>query len=224
MSLRDSRISLGALLVFIGMLALAQNLDWLRIDSEHVAGIIFLLSGATLFYQSRSDGKQFKFYIGIAAMFVGFAILVDATRMLPDEIIGTAVLWIIAALFLRVHLSKRESYWPIIPAGILFSIGLMVALEGFNLIYGATIGALINFGIAGTFGYLYSVRNEQNRLEWAKYPALGFLGISILVYFSDRHYGVGPIIFSTFLIVAGVALIVQTVRADRRVTPNDQPV
>jgi hypothetical protein len=96
-------------------------------------------------------------------------------------------------------------------------------LEGFNLVYGETIGALINFGIAATFGYLYSIRTEQNRLEWAKYPAIGFLGISILVYFADRHYGIGPIIFAIFLIAAGVALIVQTIRSDRRITPNDQP-
>jgi len=223
MTLQDSRISLGALLVLIGLLILSQTLDLLRIESEHIAGIIFLLSGATLFYQSRSDGKQFKFYAGIVAMFIGFAILVDATRLLPDEVIGTAVLWIIGALFLRVHLNKRETYWPIIPASILFTIGLMVALEGFHVIYGATIGALINFGIAATFGYLYSLRTEQNRLEWAKYPAIGFLGISILVYFADRHYGLGPIIFAIVLIVAGVGLIVQTIRSDRRMTPNDQP-
>jgi hypothetical protein len=223
MLMRDSRITLGALLVIIGLLALAQNLDWLRIDSQHVTGIIFLLSGAALFNQSRNDGKQVKFYSGIAAMYIGFAILVDATRILPDQISGTAALWILAALFLRAHLSKRESYWPIIPAGILFTLGLMIALDGFDLIDGATIGAMINFGIAATFGYLYSTRNEQNRLEWAKYPALGFLGVSILVYFADRHYGAGPIIFAVVLIVAGIGLIVQTVRADRRITPNDQP-
>jgi len=223
MSLRDSRISLGALLVVIGLLALAQNLDWLRIDSDHVAGIIFFLVGATLFYQSRAGGNQFKFYAGIAGMFVGFAILVGSTRILPDQITGTAVLWIIAALFLRVYLKKREAYWPIIPAGILFSIGLVVALEGFNLIYDVTIGALITFGIAATFGYLYSIRTEQNKLEWAKYPALGMLGVSVLIYFSDRHYGVGPIIFSILLIAAGIGLIVQTIRADRQITTNDQP-
>jgi len=223
MTLRDSRISLGSLLVIIGLLALAQNLDWLRVDSDHVAGIIFFLIGATLFYQSRSDGKQFKFYAGIAAMFIGFAILVGSTRILPGQITGAAVLWIIGGLFLRIYLNKRETYWPIIPAGILFTIGLVVALEGFNLIYDVTIGALITFGIAATFGYLYSIRTEQNKLEWAKYPALGMLAVSVLIYFSDRHYGIGPIIFALLLIAAGIGLIVQTIRADRQMTTNDQP-
>jgi hypothetical protein len=212
------------LLVLIGLLAMAQNFELLRIDSEHITGIIFLSIGATLYYQSRSDGKQLKFYVGITAMFIGFAILVSATHILPDQIIGTAVLWLMAWVFLRIHVRKREVYWPIIPAGILFTIGLMVALEGFDLVHDATIAALINFGIAATFGYLYNIRTEQNRLGWAKYPALGFLGISIVVYLADRHYGVGPVIFAIFLIAAGIALIVQTIRSDRRLTPNDQPV
>lgn len=223
MSTRDSRMSLGAVLVLIGVLALAQNLEVLPIDSRHITGLVFLLGGGAVFYQGRKDQSWLKFYGGVAAMFIGFAILVGSTRLLPGEIIGTAVLWIIASLFLRIHLNKREVYWPIIPAGILFSIGLAVALEGFDLIDGSTIGALINFGIAGTFGYLYNIRNVQNRLDWAKYPALGMLAVSLIVYFSDRHYGLEPIVFSILLIAAGIGLIVQTLRAGRRVASNDQP-
>jgi hypothetical protein len=49
------------------------------------------------------------------------------------------------------------------------------------------------------------------------------LGVSILIYFSDRHYGIGPIIFAVLLIAAGLGLIVQTIRADRQIATNDQP-
>ena len=222
MSMQDNRVSLGAILTLIGVLALFQNLRILPIDEDHIVGLTFLLGGLGIFLQGRKGRSGFKFYGGLAAMFIGFAILVGATNILPEEIIGTAILWLIASVFLSVHLNKRQAYWPLIPAGILYTIGFAVALEGFHLVHGSTIGALINFGIAATFGYLYSIRNEQNRLGWAKYPALGMLVISLIVYFADRHYGIGPIIFSIALILAGVGLILQTLRADRQVASNDQ--
>jgi hypothetical protein len=220
--MQDNRVSIGAILTLIGVLALAQNLRLLSIDSDHIVGLAFLLGGLAFFLQGRKGRNGFKLYGGLAAMFTGFAIIVGTTNILPGEIIGTAILWLIASVFLSVHLNKREAYWPLIPAGILFTIGFAVALEGFRLVHGSTIGAIINFGIAATFGYLYSIRNEQNRLEWAKYPALGMLLVSLIVYFSDRHYGVGPIIFSVALILAGIGLIVQTLRSERRVASNDQ--
>ena len=222
MSTRDNRLRVGAILILIGALALVQNLNLLPVDSSHLVGLTFLLGGAAVFLSGRKDHNAFKFYSGVAAMFVGFAIIVGTTDILPGQIIGTVCLWIIASLFLRVYLNKREAYWPIIPAGILLTVGLAVGLEGFRLIHGQTIGALINLGIAGTFGYLYNIRNVQNKLEWAKYPAAAMMVVSLIVYFSERHYGFGPLIFASVLILAGIGLIIQTLRAGRHAIANDQ--
>ncbi len=222
MTKRDNRLIIGGIFVLIGILALAQNLDVLGVDSQTIVGLTFLLGGAAIFYRGRQEQNKWKFYGGVAAMFIGFAIFMDSMRFLPDDFIATAFLWIVAALFLRVHLSKREAYWPIIPAGIFLTIGLAVLLDGYRIIHGETVGALIVFGIAATFGYLYAIRNEQNKLDWAKYPAGGMCLISLFIYFSERHVGMGPLIFAVALILAGIGLIIQTVRADRQVDPKNQ--
>jgi len=221
--MQSNRMLVGAILILIGALALVQNFDLLPIEGEHIFGTICLIGGAMIFALGRTERHAFKFYGGLALMFIGFATLADATRLLPGDIIGTAFLWTIAGLFLRVYLNRRDRFWPIIPAGVLFTLGAMAGLEGYHVIHGESTATLFFLGIAATFGYLYVIRNEQNRLDWAKYPAMATLGLSVLVYFSDRHYDAGPVIFATAFILAGLALIVQTLRTGHHdVTPHDQ--
>jgi hypothetical protein len=223
MWMQSNRVLVGAMLILIGVLALVQNFDLLPIEGEHVFGSICFIGGTMVFALGRQERHAFKFYGGLALMFVGFATLADATGLVPGGAVGAVFLWTVAGLLLRVYLNRRERYWAVIPAGVLFTLGAMACLEGYHVIHGESTGALFFLGIAATFGYLYIVRNERNKLDWAKYPATATLALSVLVYFSDRHYDAGPVIFATLFILAGLALIVKTLReGHQQVSPNDQ--
>lgn len=221
MSMRDNRLVAGVVLIIIGGISLIQNLDLLPLSGGRIVALLFLLGGAALFASGRKEQSAFKFYSGIAAMLVGFSIIAGDMDILPGQVIGTAYLWTAASLFLRAHLNRRDSYWPLIPAGILYTVGLVITLEGFRLVRDETTAALICLGIAATFGYLYFVRNQQNKLGWAKYPATIMVSVALIVYFSGHHYGLEPVIFASALILAGIVLIIRTVHADQRVVAND---
>lgn len=217
----DNRGRAGVILMIVGALSLLLNLDLLPFDGGLIVGLLFLVGGAAVFASGRKSCSALKFYGGIVAMLIGFSIVAGETDLVPGEVIGTAYLWTAGSLFLRVHLNRRDCYWPIIPAGILFAVGLAIALLGFRLIHDETVGAMICLGIAGTFAYLYSVRNEHNKLEWTKYPAAAMLTVAVIVYLSGRRFGLDPLVFGVTLILAGIGLVVNALRSGRGVVAND---
>lgn len=106
---------------------------------------------------------------------VAILFLVDRV---PEEWIGTLVMWGIGLPFLVVYLTDRSRWWALIPGGVLIGIGfipLLGAYGGENL-----VGALVMWLISAPFFGVYFVRREN---WWAFIPAgiLATIGLTILL-------------------------------------------
>jgi hypothetical protein len=80
---------------------------------------------------------------------------------------------------------SKKSWWALIPAGGLTTIGLVVAMQFFksdaqNTLFGFYTGILL-LGFSLTFGILWLRRNTQPT-RWAIYPALGLFVLAIVSF------------------------------------------
>lgn len=62
-------------------------------------------------------------------------------------------------------------------------------------------------GLGLTFGFLYLIKNERNKLEWAKIPALILIIFSGFVFFNTTDSFLGNLILPLSLIASGGYLI-----------------
>ncbi len=213
-TMNRTRLILGGALLLVGMLSLLNNLEIFQLREEYVLSLIFAGCGAVLVQHGSAIPRKWTFYLGSVLILVGAIIFIAETRFLPDEIIGTMFLWIGAGFLYRLYQRDIKNWWVLLFAGPLFTIGLVVLLEGFRLVHGDTIGVLIMLGFAGTFAYVHSLRAPERKLDWAKYPALGFFLIAVFILLANELEGAIPFVISGLFILGGLYLIYRTVRAD----------
>jgi hypothetical protein len=130
------------------------------------------------------------------------------------DVLGPAFLFLCALFFFGVAIRSKKGWWAIIPGGIFASLGLVSVLEPLiphedypvpqhTLTWGVFTWVLM-LGLAATFGYLWSFRKTQPT-EWAKYPAVGLLALSILaLLLGSRVQEVFP---TTVMVVTGAVLL-----------------
>jgi hypothetical protein len=99
---------------------------------------------------------------------------------------GAGTMFMLALPFFVVYFVSKKSWWALIPAGVLTSIAVMIALpvlvpgEHQNEQIGLYTGVML-LGFAITFGILW-LRRKNQPTDWAKYPAAGLLVLSILAF------------------------------------------
>jgi hypothetical protein len=213
-AMNRTRLLLGGALLGIGVLSLLNNLDFFQLREEYVLSLIFAGCGAVLMQHGWVIPRKWTFYFGSALVVVGAIIFIAENRFLPDEMIGTLWLWLGAGILYRIYQRDIKHWWVLLFAGPMFVIGSVVLLEGFRLVRGDTIGVLIMLGFAGTFAYIFSLRSPERKLEWAKYPAIGFFLIAVFILLANEMQGAIPFVISGLFIAGGLYLIYRTVRAD----------
>ena len=96
---------------------------------------------------------------------VGFAPVLS--NVADGEIAESAFLFGMGLTFLLVYFaSKREHWWPLIPAGVLTLLSLITFLTG--VAPDNVIGLVFLFGVGGVFLAIFLLRREQ---WWAMIPA-----------------------------------------------------
>jgi len=219
-----TRLMIAGALIVIGLLSLLNNFDLFQLSAEYVLSLIFAGTGLVLVQHGRTTPRKWTFYLGSAFVAVGVIIFIAENRLLPDEMIGTLWLWLIAGILYRVYLRDRNKHWWVLLfAGPMFTIGLVVLLEGFSLLRGDTIGVLIMLGFAATFGYIYTLRSPERKLDWAKFPAVAFFLIGVFIMLANELSGAIPFVISGLFILTGSYLIYRTVRADFGSSKQDPP-
>jgi hypothetical protein len=213
-AMNRTRLLLGGALLGIGILSLLNNLDFFQLREEYVLSLIFAGCGAVLMQHGWTIPRKWTFYLGGALVMVGANIFIAEARFLPDEMIGTLWLWLGAGVLYWIYQRDAKHWWVLLFAGPMFTIGGVVLLEGFRLLRGDTISVLIMLGFAGTFAYVYSLRTLERKLDWAKYPALGFFLIAVFILLANELEGAIPFVISGLFILGGLYLIYRTVRAD----------
>jgi len=216
---RSTRYWVGIALILVGSYALAERLDLLYIDSGALAGAAFLLIGAALVSTYLRDNRMGKLILGTFFIFIGIAALNDTYRLFPGDLIGSLLLWLIAVLFLSIYLRDRGQWWAVIPAGVLFSLGIIASIDEVVYLRGDLSGVILFLGLALSFAYLYLIRSPKNRLEWAIWPALGSFLLAITIVVNEYlSFDISRYVFPLVLIGIGAVLIVKNLR--RNGDPN----
>lgn len=213
-----TRLLIGGGLLLIGLLSLLKNLEIFYLSEEYVVSLIFAGVGVMMLQHGRATTttpRRWTFYLGAALVTVSTIIFIAENRFLPNQTAGTLVLWLLAGLLFRIYQHDRnKNWWVLLFAGPMFTVGLVVLLDGFRLVRGEIIGVLLMFGFAATFGYLYALRSPERKLEWAKFPATIFFLIGVFIFLAREFHGMIPFFISGLFILTGLYMIYRTVRSD----------
>jgi len=224
-----TRLLIGGALLVIGLISLLKNLDFFYLSEEYVLSLIFAGVGAMLMQhgwtpKGQATARQWTFYLGGALVVVGAIIFIAENRFLPDQTVATMLLWLFAGLLFKVYqYDRKKNWWVLLFAGPMFTVGLVVLLEGFRLLRGDIIGVLIMFGFAATFGYLYTLRSPERKLDWTKFPATVFFLIGVFIFLAREFHGTIPFFISGVFILTGLYMIYRTVRTDFGSSKTEPP-
>lgn len=209
MQKNSARIWLGIGLIVIGVLILMDEFRWFYFREELIVAVAFALCGVALLSSYSRDKMVWKLICGLIGLFVGFVIFLEHSRIVTDDYLGGVILWLLAGGFLTVYMRNSKLWWAVIPGGILLTLGAMVMLEETFWRFRYYSESFFFLGAALTFAYLYKIRTPENKLNWAKWPAMvavAICGITLLdewfYYFNLEDY-IAPAV----LIAIGLFLI-----------------
>jgi len=198
----------GMVLIVLGALALLNQI-FPFLSVLLWAGAL-AAAGAVIFALYQTNRNQWGLLIPVYVLWVVAAmILLIDFRILQDELIATYVLYAIGFPFVYGYLKSRENWGLLIPAYVMFAIGTMVMLIGFNIINDELIASYVMFAVAAPFLLVYAI-NRHN--WWALIP--GGIMASIGTAFLLGAGGAARFILPGALIVGGAYLLL--VRAPRQ--------
>jgi len=204
---KNPKFILGAGLIVIGLLVMLDELHIFNFDEELLVSFGFLFGGLALLSLYNQSKATWQLITGIFAIFIAIMIFIEETHIISDDFIGVLTVWLIAAGFFFVYHKNNRNWWAVIPAGFMFSVGWIVLLTEVWRGFDHYAPVIFFLGLSLTFGYLYSIRNTENKLDWAIWPAGATFFLCILVFSSMMFHGIDDFIFPAMLIIAGIYLI-----------------
>lgn len=196
---------IGGALILFGILFLLNNFNVVSISVNSVVAGIFALAGLVFLIVFFLDREQWWALIpGFVLMGVAATILVGDYVSLRGVDIGGAVMLIFIALpFGIIYILKRDYWWALFPAGVLFSIGVMTLIPEK---LGDLSVAVMFFGWAGTFLLVYYLAKQK----WAIWPTIGLLAMAVA--FLAGSFNLFGYIWPIVIIGAGAYLIYRGMR------------
>jgi hypothetical protein len=188
-------------MVFLTLVTLLVD----RVAGEWI-GSLFLFAVALPFLiaSTRGHSRTWALYVGLSLSALG--VIPILTTIATGELIGAFVLFLIALPFFVVYIRSPRSWWALIPAGVLASIGAGLLLTSGILGMGdegSWMPIIMFLGWAATFGVLW-LRRTGHKTAWAIWPALGTLGVALILTSSDIGF---DLIWPLALIGAGILFL-----------------
>lgn len=176
MSDQTKRIFLGVLLIAAGGFFLLQQIFQIPFGGLFI-GLLFALAGAVfLFFLVQDRAKWWAAIPGFTLL--GLGALIGLSALFPEvgrRIGGSIFLGFIALGFLVVYLLQTSQWWPIIPAGVLFTLALVAGLPG-----GELGGSVFFLGVGATFALL-GLHPMGKKDKWPWIPAGICLALGVLI-------------------------------------------
>jgi hypothetical protein len=166
----------GALLIFLGFLALVQtfvNLSaWAWAGALTAAGLAMF----TIYLTNRSYWAALipAYVLWAVALLIALITL----NILRDEAIAAFVLSAVALPFLVVFLRDRTQWWALIPTYVLLAVGSMVGLIGIGILRDEFVATYVLWAIALPFLIVFLSDTDQ---WWPLIPTyvLGAIGLMV---------------------------------------------
>jgi len=141
---------------------------------------------------------------------IAFMVLLLGLGLLEGGAVPLYVLSSVGLPFLVVYLVNRENWWALIPAWVMFSIGIMVFLIDARILNDLAIPAYVMFAIAIPFFVVFLTNRKQNR--WALIPG-GIMGVIGLGFFAGTDLA-QYVIPAALILVGGWVLLGSMRRKD----------
>jgi hypothetical protein len=202
------RVVVGGLLVLAGVLALVN-----AITGYNLGGIVWaLLLGlgglAFVFVMASNKSNWWAAIPGFTLL--GIAALVALEAIAPrvtGQYGGALVLGGIGIAFMVVYLLNRKFWWALIPMGVMFSLVVLIFLEGVM----AEPAVVFFLGLAATFGLVGLVPADNGkRMTWPWIPAGVLLLVGLIVGMGENDWA--RFLMPVVVILVGGYLVLRAMR------------
>ncbi len=207
----DVRAIGGILLIVVGVLLLLQNIGIFVGVVALIWALIFAAGGLIFLYMFLTNRTQWWAIIPGFAL-LGLAALIALDEFFPrvgDILGGTLFLGGIGLAFWVIYFLKRESWWAVIPGGVMFTLALIAGLD--SVFEGLETGGVLFLGLGLTFGLLSFVPTPQGRMKWPLIPAAVLLVMGLLI--TAATTGLLNYLWPIALILAGLYLLFRLFRS-----------
>lgn len=206
------RVVVGAVLVLFGGLYLLQSFGVIpgrpgQFEGQAWGiffGVLFLVVGVSFLPLVFQDRLKNWWAVIPGLTLIGLGLLILIEMLWPGDHPWVAALFLggIGLSFLVVYLLDRSRWWAIIPAGVLLSLTVLIAVadEGIWPVIVLFGGMAVTFGAVA----LTAKAGDPSR-AWAWYPA-GILAL-LAVIFGATSEPLPGIIWPILLIAAGLVLV-----------------
>jgi hypothetical protein len=142
--------------------------------------ILTLIAIPFLVVYSRDRSQWWPLIPSYVLLLIAVMIALVETGLMMDAWIATFVLAGIGVPFLVVYLLNRQNWWALIPAYVMFVIGLMVGLIDAGVLRDTIIPAYVFLSIALPFFVVYIADTSQ---WWPLIPGgiMGLMGVIFLM-------------------------------------------
>lgn len=207
---RTSGFIWGGLLIIIGALALLDTF----IELSPWVWVGILAAGAVAIYGVYTIDRTDRWLLIVAYAMLAVAGLVAllTLNVLADSYVATYVMFAIGLPFLIAFLQNRTRWGLLIPAYVLFVIGVFVPLTETGVLEDTVTVTFILFAIAIPFFVVY-IRDTKN--WWALIPGgiLAVIGLAFLIAEGAVAY-----VFGAVFIIAGFLIVL------RQLTRREEPL
>ncbi|MCK5145789.1 hypothetical protein KAR48_03485 [bacterium] len=194
----------GLFFILFGGFLLLGTTGIVQIDEEITVASIFAIAGLVMIQAHFLQKKPiWMLIVGGISLFIGTAVFIENTRIIPEESIGVLLFVIAAAIFLLQLRKGKEAWWAIIPGGFCLVMAGHVLLSLTMWHPEELHGALFFGGMGAIFGIIYLLKDENYNLGWAKWPALSALIMSAFILFVNNDQTIGKLFFPLILIFFG---------------------
>lgn len=158
----------GIFLLLLGLFLLLERLGVFGAISIPLPPIIFLAITLVFLGIYFTRGRNWGILIP-TFVFLGLTFLTwnDSQGFLPGEVGAGALILSIGIPFLIGYFEKRENWGLLIPGGILFFVGIAVALSAY--LHGSFVPAIILWGIGISFLFVFLAQTSN---WWAIIPGM----------------------------------------------------
>ena len=211
---RASHFLSGMFLVLVGVLFLLRTLGYVWFDEEYTVAVVFFSAGVVLLLAYYVFHKRlWTLILGAIGVFVGAAVFVDESRVLPNEAIGIFFFVITGLVFLDALRQGKRNWWALIPGGFCLIFAAHILLDMSWWLPGEYHGVIFFGGVGLIFGIIYLLKDKTLKLDWAKYPSLISFLLALLVMltvdFRDRF---NRFVFPVILIAVGIFVLVKSLQ------------
>lgn len=225
MDRRTKGLTIGAGIILIGALALLANLTIISFGAELFWIVICAGLGTYFWILYKRDTAKWGLLIPAGILWV-IALTIGLT-IIPG--VSANVAWSVFLLgfgcaFISIYVRDKKQWWGIIPGGVFVTFACMTFFAETRWLDANYTMFLFYFGLGLTFGFLYLVRDEENLLGWAQYPAACLLLLSFLYLLLTDDSVVARVLFPLSLIALGCVIVLRSIRIKAPAEAADRDV